>query len=72
MRNTVGAGDALVGGFLTGWLGHGLTREDLDDETTINEAVRAAVVVASITCSRQGAQPLWRYEVHNAPEWNWF
>ncbi len=69
--DTVGAGDALVGGFLTWWTGHDLHRDELDDATTLAAAVTAATDVARLTCERAGAQPPWRGEVTALESWRW-
>lgn len=55
--DTVGAGDAFGGGFLAAWIGAGRTRMDLHDDTALTEAVRSAARVASLTCTRPGAEP---------------
>jgi fructokinase len=55
--DTVGAGDAFGGGFLAAWIGAGRTRTDLHDGAALTEAVRAAARVASLTCTRPGAEP---------------
>ncbi len=55
--DTVGAGDAFGGAFLTAWTSKGLGRDDLGDGPAVRDAVTAAVAVASFTCSRQGADP---------------
>jgi fructokinase len=68
--DTVGAGDALGGGFLASWIEVGRRRSDLVTAARdrradpglgvgaeIMEAARRAVHVASITCTRSGADP---------------
>jgi fructokinase len=55
--DTVGAGDAFGGGFLAAWIGAGRTRPDLHDDAALTEAVRSAARVASMTCTRPGAEP---------------
>lgn len=55
--DTVGAGDVLGGGFLAAWIGAGRGRADLDDVDALRDAVSFAVRVASITCTRTGADP---------------
>jgi fructokinase len=72
IRDTIGAGDAFGGAFLAWWSGrHGsrgagsrgagsggaLTRADLRDAGLIKDALRAAVEVAALTCTRPGADP---------------
>lgn len=69
--DTVGAGDALVGGFLTWWTGHGLTRADVHDLDLLAEAVAAAVDISRLTCQRAGAQPPDANEVRHRPGWSW-
>ena len=69
--DTVGAGDALVGGFLTWWTGHDLHRDELDDATTLTAALTAATDIARLTCERAGAQPPWRDEVTPLESWRW-
>jgi fructokinase len=55
--DTVGSGDAFGGAFLAWWQAHELTHADLVDLTALEAAVGAAVRVASITCTRVGADP---------------
>lgn len=55
--DTVGAGDAFGGAFLSFWLGAGRGREDLADPDALRTAVTRAVEVARITCQRVGAEP---------------
>jgi fructokinase len=55
--DTVGAGDSFGGAFLAAWLAAGLGPDDLADLPALRGAVEAAVVVAGITCGRQGADP---------------
>lgn len=55
--DTVGSGDAFGGAFLAWWQSHGLTRADLVDLAALEAAVRTAIRVASITCTRVGADP---------------
>jgi fructokinase len=55
--DTVGAGDALGGGFLATWIGAGRGRTDLGDTEALLAATSFAVRVASITCTRVGADP---------------
>jgi fructokinase len=69
--DTVGAGDALVGGFLTWWTGHGLSRHDLLDTASLDAAVRAAIEISRRTCQRAGAQPPHRDEVIDSVNWRW-
>ncbi|MDE3031419.1 MAG: hypothetical protein KGI65_07355 [Acidobacteriota bacterium] len=69
--DTVGAGDALVGAFMTWWTGHDLGRADLHDAPTLVAALAAAVDVSRITCQRAGAQPPRRHEVIGLEGWRW-
>jgi fructokinase len=55
--DTVGAGDSFGGAFLVAWLAGGRGPGDLGDGPALRDAVEAAVVVAGITCGRQGADP---------------
>lgn len=66
----VGAGDALVGGFIAWWVGHGLYRTDLADADLVLRAVAAAVAVASLTCTRRGAEPPRIEELTQIDGWN--
>ncbi len=69
--DTVGAGDALVGGFMTWWTGHGLTGQDLHTGATLRDAVAAAIEISRLTCQRAGAQPPRRDEVIALDDWRW-
>jgi fructokinase len=69
--DTVGAGDALVGGFLAWWIGHDLERADLANADLVRAGVTAAAAVASITCTRKGAEPPWAKDVKGSPGWEW-
>ncbi len=69
--DTVGAGDALVGGFLTWWTGHDLTSRDLDDCDTLSSAIGAAIEISRLTCQRAGAESPRRDEVRALPGWRW-
>jgi fructokinase len=55
--DTIGAGDAFAGGFLSWWHEKGLGREALADVDTAVEATRFACIVAARTCERAGASP---------------
>jgi fructokinase len=55
--DTIGAGDALSGGFLAWWSSHGLTREDLASEELVVEAAQFASLVAARTVAQAGASP---------------
>jgi fructokinase len=62
--DTIGAGDAF-GGALLAWLhDHGRLSRDLRlDRDDLHAALEFACLVASITCTRPGADPPWRTEV---------
>ena len=55
--DTIGAGDAFMGGFLACWRQRGLARPDLRDLDAVADAAAFACRVAAITCSRAGADP---------------
>ena len=55
--DTIGAGDAFGGGFLTAWRLRDLDRDALADPDAVREATRFACVVAARTCERAGASP---------------
>ena len=61
--DTIGAGDAFGGGFLSWWSEHGLTRDDLGTIDLAVEATTFACLVAARTCSRPGAEPPFRSEL---------
>ena len=61
--DTVGAGDAFGGAFLARWVELGLGRAALADPDLVDAAVRLAVEVAAVTCSRAGADPPRRDEL---------
>jgi fructokinase len=61
--DTIGAGDAFGGGFVSWWVRTGRSRADLGNVDTLRDAVRAANQVARIVCTRQGADPPWRTEL---------
>jgi fructokinase len=63
MVDTIGAGDAFVGGFCSWWTAAGRTRADLADIEVLERAVSAAVEVAGVVCTRRGADPPWRHEL---------
>jgi fructokinase len=67
--DTIGAGDAFGGAFLAWWSGNELTSSDLHRSAAVREALQAAVEVASLTCTRAGAEPPWSAEVRGRPEW---
>lgn len=70
VADTVGAGDAFGGAFLAWWLGNGLARSDLFRADLVGEALRAAVEVAALTCTRVGAEPPWLAEVAGRAGWH--
>jgi fructokinase len=55
--DTIGAGDAFGGGFLAAWIGAGHGCVDLDDDGALVAATTSAILVASFTCTRAGADP---------------
>jgi fructokinase len=61
--DTIGAGDAFGGGFLSWWSEHELTRDDLGTIDLAVEATAFACLVAARTCSRPGAEPPYRSEL---------
>lgn len=69
--DSVGAGDSLVGGFITWWTGHALTRAELDRPDELRRAIGAAIDVARRTCERAGAEPPTADEIRHLPQWRW-
>jgi fructokinase len=68
--DTIGAGDAFGGAFLAWWSARGLGKDDLRLVGKVREALRAAAEVASLTCTRAGAEPPWLAEVRAlSPAW---
>ena len=67
--DTVGAGDALVGGFLAWWTQQGLGRDQVGDAATVRAAVAAAIEISRLTCQRAGAQPPRRSDVVALEGW---
>jgi fructokinase len=61
--DTIGAGDAFAGGFLSWWRERGLCAEPLRDLDTVVEAAQFACRVAARTCERAGASPPYRSEL---------
>ena len=55
--DTIGAGDAFMGGFLARWRARGRGRAELGDLDAVQEAAAFACRVAAIACSRAGADP---------------
>jgi fructokinase len=69
--DTVGAGDAFGGAFLTWWMGNGLGQADLGEPATVRSATQAAIYASVVTCTRRGAEPPWAYELAGHDGWNW-
>lgn len=67
--DTIGAGDAFGGAFLAWWSRNGLTRDDLKHPDPVRQALQAAADVASLTCTRPGADPPWLAELADHPAW---
>ena len=61
--DTIGAGDAFAGGFMSWWSASGRRRADLADIEGLVAAATAANRVAGIVCTRRGADPPWRHEL---------
>jgi fructokinase len=55
--DTVGAGDAFGGAFLSSWIERGLGRAELGRGDQLRPSVEFAIRVASETCRRAGAEP---------------
>ena len=67
VADTVGAGDAFSGAMLAAFAAHGITTPgELRrlDSTWWRTALTYAVEAAGIACSRVGADPPWRHELH--------
>jgi fructokinase len=69
--DTVGAGDAFGGAFLTWWIGNGLGRAGLSDPAKVRAATQAAVHAAVLTTTRRGAEPPWAHELAGHDDWRW-
>jgi fructokinase len=69
--DTLGAGDAFGGAFLTWWFGNGLGRPDLGDPEAVRAATQAAILAAVMTTTRRGAEPPWAYELAGHDAWRW-
>jgi fructokinase len=69
VADTIGAGDALGGGFLAWWTAHGRGRDDLHRPELVKAALMAAVGVAALTCARPGADPPALAEVQARDWW---
>ena len=61
--DTIGAGDSFGGAFAAWWDQASLNAKDLSDADTVTAAVRAAVEVAAINCTRPGADSAWYAEL---------
>jgi fructokinase len=61
--DTIGAGDAFSGGFLSWWRSHGNGIDALDDPDLVGKATRFAALVAAKTCERPGASPPYLREL---------
>jgi fructokinase len=61
--DTIGAGDAFAGGFMSWWAASGRRRADLVDIDALVAAAAAANRVAGVVCTRRGADPPWRHEL---------
>ncbi len=64
--DTVGAGDVFGGAFLATWIGEGRDRDGLAAADAVVDATRFAARVASISCTRPGADPPWASELGGA------
>jgi fructokinase len=69
IADTIGAGDAFGGGFLAWWTAHGLGRADLRRDELVGKALRAAVAVSALTCTRPGADPPVLAELQSRNWW---
>jgi fructokinase len=69
--DTVGAGDAFGGAFLTWWTGNGLGQADFGDPAAVRGATEAAIYASVITCTRRGAEPPWADELAGHQGWEW-
>ena len=63
VADTIGAGDAFMGGLLAGLRERGIGRAELGPLDDVVDAARFACRVAALTCARPGAQPPWRAEL---------
>jgi fructokinase len=61
--DTVGAGDAFGGGFLSAWIGAGHRREEVVQREALIAATNFAIAVAGLTTTRAGAEPPTAAEV---------
>jgi fructokinase len=67
--DTIGAGDAFGGAFLAWWARNRLARGHLGRDELVAGALQAAAGVASLTCTRAGADPPWLAEIRGWPGW---
>ncbi|MGH9132456.1 MAG: PfkB family carbohydrate kinase [Ilumatobacteraceae bacterium] len=63
VADTIGAGDAFGGGFVSWWAAAGRGRVELGDVGLLTDAVVAANRVAGVVCTRHGADPPWRADL---------
>jgi fructokinase len=63
VMDTVGAGDAFGGGFLSAWIAAGLGRHDASKREARIAATSYAITVAALTTRRAGAEPPTAAEV---------
>ena len=68
--DTIGAGDVFGGAFLAWWSVNELTKSDLQRSGPVRSALQAAAAVASVTCTRAGAEPPWLAELAGKPGWD--
>jgi fructokinase len=61
--DTVGAGDAFSGGFLSFWDKHNLNRDELANTESVRAAVEFGIKIAGLTCQRAGAMPPFAHEL---------
>jgi len=69
--DTVGAGDAFGGAFLTWWMGNGLGPADFGDPSAVRSATQAAIYASVVACTRRGAEPPWAHELGGHDGWTW-
>jgi fructokinase len=69
--DTVGAGDAFGGAFLSWWMGNGLGQADFGEPDAVRSATQAAIYASVVTCTRRGAEPPWAYELAGHDGWRW-
>jgi fructokinase len=61
--DTIGAGDAFGGGFLSWWHAAGFGVAEAADHAAVEQAVRAANQVAAVVVTRRGAEPPMRSDL---------